>query len=175
MRIDELKSGDAIVVDGDSWVSDVIDNITACRWTHIAMYVDGVVYEMDWPRCRGTPVAEWVRKNSRYILGVAPLLSPLDAAEETACETWWVSRIGLGYDWGLLLALAPATKWQRLCLALGLDKLARIQPAAGNGVCSTNVAWAWQAAGLPVVETTGASPRDCIEEAFVGTVQFLEV
>lgn len=159
MQVADIPTGSALFEQGTSYISHIISHVEDSPLTHVAMLLDGTVYEMTWPRLRAMPFDKWLARATKPLVG--PLKFTLSSAQESAMETWWVSRLGRQYDWALILALDPVTRWQRFSTWLNLPVWMRcLQPAAGNGVCSTNVAWAWEAGGIVVPETTGATPAD---------------
>lgn len=168
----DLSAGDCLLLHGTQYVGRTIEEITNSPWSHAAMVVvdpetkQKYVAEMTWPRCRMTPLKEWLAKNGP--VWVVRLLIEITSELSDRLYAFWQDKVGKAYDIALLFALAPATWWQRLSTWIGLPVwLRKIQPIAGNGVCSVVVAWAWKAIGLPCDETTGMTPGDIVGQSFV--------
>lgn len=178
MKIDQLKSGDCLLVTASEWIGQAISEVEGSPWVHAAMVVedpDGTgrwVYEMVWPQLKRTAINDWVNANK---CSVVPLVTPLDPPRKTQLWQWWYHRLGLWYDIPELFELAPLTWWHRLCIFFHIKgPLSRLQAIAGDGVCSVNVAWAWQRIGLPVTETTCMTPSDIPGQPFLGPSSHVE-
>lgn len=175
MKPDQLKSGDCLLVTATEWIGQAIADVEGSKWVHAAMVVEDLqsgnfwVYEMTWPRLRRTELGQWVDANN---CSVVPLKAQLDLAKKTQLFQWWTERLGMWYDLGELLGLAPLVMAHRLCTWIGVKTPSvLLHPIATDGVCSVNVAWAWQTIGLPVTEPTAMTPADIPGQPFVGPVE----
>lgn len=166
-----LKTGDILFQSNDGIIGTGIQIFTGDPWTHVAIVIDGEVWEQDWPRIKHTPVAKYLRRKNKPDTAVLPCYQLISPQEETHLENWWLIREGSSYDWALLLAKAPETLWQRISHDWTWLPFSwrHIQPIAGkNGVCSVCVAWSLQSIGIQMDETTGMSPGDLIRQKGFG-------
>jgi hypothetical protein len=175
VKLNQLEAGDCLLVAATEWIGQAISDCEGSPWVHAAMIgedpADGGlwVYEMTWPQLKRTPLGQWVSGNACW---VAALRSELDCTKRSSLWSWWNCRLGRWYDVPELLELAPVTLWCRICAFFGIKgPIIRLQPIAGDGVCSANVAWAWQSIGLPVTDTSGMTPADIPNQPFVGPVE----
>ncbi len=175
MKLDQLKAGDCLLQPPSEWIGDVIAAVEGAPWVHAAMVVEDPdagglwVYEMTWPELKRTVLKQWIAGNPCF---VAPLKTPLDPLKKTRLRQWWYGRLGMWYDVPELAELAPVVLWERFCYWIGIKSpISKVQPIAGDGVCSVNVAWVWRATGLPVTETAAMTPADIPGQMFVGPVE----
>lgn len=173
----DLKAGDAILLHGTEIIGGMIQDCTWSPWSHVAMVVKDPatgtlwVAEMTWPKLRMTPIREWLASESSiYALQIKSRVT-----DEQSKSLWnfWASRVGLAYDVGLLLALAPELVWQRFATKCHLPLwMRRIPLAKLNGVCSVNVAMAYAAAGWPCPwPISTVTPEDVEHMPWLGPVE----
>jgi hypothetical protein len=171
-----LLAGDLLLTSNQSlWYCSAIQDVTASPWSHAAMVVSDLqggwyVAEMTSPKCRITPIREWLESSGRaWACRVRRTLSP---AQVWAVWNYWQRLEGKSYGYAVLATMAVTETWQRFSTWLGLPVKWRRIPAPQFGkVCSTAVAEAWRVAGLPSADVAGESPVDCSREIFVGPVE----
>lgn len=177
MRLDDLKPGDVLFHEPDGPIGNAIVAVTGGRFSHVGQVVRVrgkiMVANFEAPTSRYLTLDSWAAEYGPVLCG--PLKRPLTLRQEIRLNEWWAAHMGQVYDYLLLFRLAGITWWQRLCLSLGWNRLAKIQPWTLSNVCSTAVATACKYAGLAVDETTGMTPADLEDQAILGPVVRVDV
>ncbi len=152
-----LSSGDIILVRTNSWYSRAISLLTGSRWSHVAICIrdsaseDSTGASGDWiieadvlDGVRRVSLAEFAGADLRVIRPMG-----LDAGARASLVAYLLGRIGSGYDLEHILSLTWLLVAQRLGSSrAGSGRLRAADPA--RAICSTLVAHALQAAGLPL-------------------------
>ena len=161
-----LRPGDVILVAGCTRFSRLVQHLTGCHWSHVAIYT-GPVSDADPLLCVvEADVAQGVRAISLAMLGGCRLkiVRPvgLDDAARARLVAHLLGRIGHAYDLQHVIDLArhllPLPAWLR-----GRWR-SRLPPVLGSGdptkaICSTLLAQAFLSVGVPIVPSVRAPMR----------------
>lgn len=139
-----LQTGDILLVRGNTRFARLVSTLTGSGWTHVAICLRGdCLVEAD--------VIEGVRRvdldefAGQTLLVIRP--AGLDQGGREQLVAYLLGRLGSGYDLDHILGLTWLLVARRLGACRGDGRLKPADPA--RAICSTLVAHALEAAGLP--------------------------
>lgn len=149
-----LQAGDILLVRGNTRFARLVTTLTGSGWTHVAICSRGNQAGGDGGECIvEADVIEGVRRVTldefagQTLLVIRP--AGLDRAGRDNLVAYLLGRLGSGYDLDHILGLT----WLLVARRLGArrDEAGRLRPAdPARAICSTLVAHALEAAGLPL-------------------------
>ena len=163
-----LQAGDILLVRGNTRFARLVATLTGSGWTHVAICIRGssggganggstgtgdAAFETGGECIVEADVIEGVRRvNLDEFIGQTLLVirpTGLDQAGRENLVAYLLGRLGSGYDLDHILGLT----WMLVARRLGArhDERGKLRPAdPARAICSTLVAHALEAAGLPV-------------------------
>lgn len=171
-----IRTGDVLLVEGNSHISGVIKYLTQSTWSHAALYVGPMVR-----KDRGNPEPHSLIEAtlgegvvavplSKYLKFHTRICRPVGLSHEH-CErvcTYAIERIGLKYDLKnivdlvrYLVPLPVPQRWRRRMIALGSGDPTQL-------ICSGMIAQAFQSVRYPILPKTtliesGSARREIME------------